>query len=199
MKPHFTPFLCTLLLVNCSVLNAIAAEPATQASPTQMARPSGDLPQRPYFLTGTEIVWRAFPRKPALGSSTDQCDLLTTLSIQASRTEEQKNEAVHDKDYSIKLVTDVIDPDFETKYPMTFEVLKRADLDGYFINSILKKANGRPRPFRPAPGPSATAIHRERFQLSKRTLFGNRTAGAHSRYAFPGPERTVAHSRPPGG
>jgi len=112
-----------------------------------MARPSGNIPKRPYFLTGTEIVWRAFPRKPALGSSTDQFDLLTTLSIQASRTEEQKSEAVHDKDYSIKLVTDVIDPDFETKYPMTFEVLKRADLGAYFINSMLKKANGRPRPF----------------------------------------------------
>jgi len=147
MKPRFTPFLCTLLLVNCCGLTAIAAEPATQASPTQMARPSGNLPRRPYFLTGTEVVWRAFPRKPALGSSTDQLDLLTTLSIQASRTEEQKSEAVHDKDYSIKLVTDVIDPDFETKYPMTFEVLKRADLDAYFINSMLKKANGRPRPF----------------------------------------------------
>ena len=44
-------------------------------------------------------------------------------------------------------MTDVIDPDFETKYPMTFEVLKHADLDAYFINSMLKKANGRPRPF----------------------------------------------------
>jgi len=106
MKPRFTPLLCTLLLVDCCGLMAIAAEPTTQESPTQMARPSGNMPKRPYFLTGGEIVWRAFPRKPALGSSTDQRDLLTTLSIQASRTEEQKSQAVHDKDYSIKLVTD---------------------------------------------------------------------------------------------
>jgi acid phosphatase (class A) len=44
-------------------------------------------------------------------------------------------------------VTEVVDPDFATKYPMTFEVLKRADLDGDFINSMLKKANNRLRPF----------------------------------------------------
>jgi len=147
MKMRFTPFLCTLLLANCCGLTAIAAEPAIQPSATQMARSAGSLPKRPYFSTGTEIAWRGFPPKPALGSSTDQFDLLTTLSIQAPRTEEQKNEAVHDKDYSIKLVTDVIDPDFETNYPMTFEVLKRADLDAYFINSMLKKANSRLRPF----------------------------------------------------
>jgi len=148
MKTRFTWFLCTLFLVNCcGGLTTFAVEPATQQSPTQMARPSGSLPKRPYFLTGTETVWRAFPPKPTLGSPTDLSDLLTTLSVQASRTEEQKNEAVRDKDYSIKLVTDVIDPDFATKYPMTFEVLKRADLDGYFINSMLKKANNRPRPF----------------------------------------------------
>jgi hypothetical protein len=30
---------------------------------------------------------------------------------------------------------------------MTFEVLKRADLDASFINSMLKKANSRLRPF----------------------------------------------------
>jgi hypothetical protein len=52
----------------------------------------------------------AFPRKPALGSSTDQSDLLITLSIQ-------------------------------------FEVLKHVDLDGYIINSMIKKANARLRPF----------------------------------------------------
>jgi acid phosphatase (class A) len=147
MKRRFALFLCTVLLFNCCGLKAFAAEAATQASPAQMARGSGNLPKQPYFLSGTEIVWRAFPRKPALGSSIDLCDLLTTLSIQASRTEEQKNEAARDKDYSIKLVTDVIAPDFETKYPMTFEVLKHVDLDGYIINSMIKKANARLRPF----------------------------------------------------
>jgi hypothetical protein len=98
-------------------------------------------------LTGNEDVWQSFPPKPALGSPTDQTDLLITLSLQASRTEDQKTEAFRDRNYSIKLVTDVIDVNFETQYPNTFKVLNNADIDSYFINTMIKKANGRLRPY----------------------------------------------------
>ena len=109
--------------------------------------PSRGAPQQPYYLTGNEDAWPAFPPKPALGSPIDQLDLSITLSLQVSRTEAQKDEAIRDRTYSIKLVTDVIDADFEVKYPNTFKVLANADLDAYFITAMLKKANGRLRPF----------------------------------------------------
>jgi hypothetical protein len=109
--------------------------------------PSGGPPEKPYYLRGNENVWQNFPPKPALGSPTDQTDLLITLSLQVSRTEDQKNEAFRDKNYFIKLVTDVIDANFETKYPNTFKLLTNADIDSYFINTMIKKANGRLRPF----------------------------------------------------
>jgi acid phosphatase (class A) len=44
-------------------------------------------------------------------------------------------------------MTDVIDSDFETKYPNVFKVLSNADIDSYFINTMIKNANGRLRPF----------------------------------------------------
>jgi acid phosphatase (class A) len=69
------------------------------------------------------------------------------LSVQASRNEDQKNEALRDRKYSIKLVTDVIDTDFETKYPNVFKVLANADIDSYFVNTMIKKTNARLRPF----------------------------------------------------
>ena len=77
--------------------------------------PSDGPPDKPYYLTGKEDAWREFPPKPALGSAIDQEDLLITLSLQGSRTEEQKDEALRDKSYTIKLVTDVIDGDFKSK------------------------------------------------------------------------------------
>jgi len=107
----------------------------------------GGPPERPYYLTGDETVWKEFPAKPALGSAIDEADLLITLSVQVSRTEDQKNEALRDRKYSIKLITDVIDPDFETKYPNVSKVLANADIDSYFINTMIKKANARLRPF----------------------------------------------------
>jgi acid phosphatase (class A) len=125
---------------------------ADQAS-QQMANPSASPsssdgpPEKPYYLTGKEDAWREFPPKPALGSAIDQEDLLITLSLQNSRTEDQKNEALRDKSYTINLMTDVIDSDFETKYPNIFKVLSNADIDSYFINTMIKKANGRLRPF----------------------------------------------------
>jgi acid phosphatase (class A) len=103
------------------------------------------------YLTGKEEAWLEFPKSPALGSERDQLDLLVTLSIQASRTPEQDKEALRDRVFSIKLLTDVIDPAFEAKYPRTFRVLDRADDDAYFITSMLKEANARPRPFAQHP------------------------------------------------
>jgi acid phosphatase (class A) len=44
-------------------------------------------------------------------------------------------------------VTDVIDADFEAKYPDVFKVLANADIDSYFVNTMIKKANARLRPF----------------------------------------------------
>jgi len=101
----------------------------------------------PVYLTGNEAAWSIFPKTPALGSAVDQSDLVITLSAQASRTDAQAKEAVLDKTFSVKLVTSVIDPAFETRYPNTFQVLTTADGDGNFINTIIKKANARLRPF----------------------------------------------------
>lgn len=128
---------------SCSMCWAQAAEQMSNTS----ASPNDGPPQKPYYLTGKEDAWRDFPPKPALGSAIDQDDLLVTLSLQNSRTEDQKNEALRDKSYTIKLMTDVVDSDFETKYPNVFKVLSNADIDSYFINTMIKKANGRLRPF----------------------------------------------------
>jgi len=123
------------------------ADQAPRQMSNTSASPSDGPPEKPYYLTGKEDAWRDFPSKPALGSAIDQEDLLITLSLQTSRTEDQKNEALRDKGYTIKLMTDVIDSDFETKYPNVFKVLSSADIDSYFINTMIKKANGRLRPF----------------------------------------------------
>ena len=125
---------------------AWAADSATNAI-AALVGSSGGPPAHPVYLTGTERIWSEFPKSPAPGSAIDGTDLLLTLSIQASRTDAQKEEANRDHHYSIKLVTDVIDPSFATDYPQTFIMLGRADQDAYFINSMLKKANGRPRPY----------------------------------------------------
>jgi hypothetical protein len=138
------PYAVTLLLYSCLTSFADKA-PQNAMGPSPSS--NGGPPERPYHLTGEEDVWRSFPAKPALGSAIDQADLLITLSVQASRNEDQKNEALRDRKYSIKLVTDVIDPDFETKYPDVFQVLANADIDSYFINTMIKKANARFRPF----------------------------------------------------
>ncbi len=122
----------------------------TSSSSSMGAHTSG-APLTGIYLTGEEQVWTDFPKKPALGSEIDQLDLVATLAAQASRTEDQKKEADLDKDYSIKLVTNVIDPDFSTKYPETFKVLGKADHDAYFITSRLKKINNRLRPFAQHP------------------------------------------------
>jgi acid phosphatase (class A) len=127
----------------CSVCWADQVTQMSQAT----ASPSDGPPEKPYYLTGKEEVWQNFPQKPALGSPIDQADLLITLSLQASRTEDQRNEAMRDKSYSVKLVTDVVDSNFDTKYPNTFKVLTNADIDSYFINTMIKNANGRLRPF----------------------------------------------------
>jgi acid phosphatase (class A) len=146
MKNRLNAILCILVLATYSCSFARADQPPQQSmNPT--ASSGGGPPEKPYYLTGNEDVWQNFPPKPALGSPIDQTDLLITLSLQASRTEDQKNEAFRDKSYSIKLMTDVIDANFETKYPNTFKVLTDADIDSYFINTMIKKANGRLRPY----------------------------------------------------
>ena len=144
MKIHWKAFLFAVALLTSS-WNVCYADQAAQSSPS--ASPTGGPPQKPYYLTGNEEVWRNFPPKPALGSSVDQEDLLITLSLQTSRTEDQKNEALRDKKYSINLVTDVIDTDFEHKYPNVYRVLNNADIDSYYINTLIKNENGRLRPF----------------------------------------------------
>jgi len=146
MKTWLTAVSQTLVVLIYSSLIS-SADQATQPNPSPSASPGGGPPENPYYLTGNEDVWRTFPSKPALGSSVDQTDLLITLSLQASRTDDQKNEAYQDKSYTIKLVTDVIDPGFATKYPNTFGVLCNADIDSYFVNSMIKSHNGRLRPY----------------------------------------------------
>ena len=146
MKKNVNFFLLSLALLSCSRLVA-AADTMTQQSPNPALSPRDGPPEKPYYLTGNEDVWETFPPKPALGSPKDQTDLLITLSLQANRTEDQKNEALRDQKYSITLVTDVIDTNFQTKYPNVFNVLANADIDSYFINTKIKKANARLRPF----------------------------------------------------
>jgi acid phosphatase (class A) len=146
MKNLIAPISYAVLLLSYSCLPSFAdkvAQDSMGGSPSLKEGP----PERPYYLTGDEDVWKSFPAKPALGSAVDQADLLITLSVQASRNEDQKNEALRDRKYSIKLVTDVINPDFEAKYPDVFHVLTNADIDSYFINTMIKKANARLRPF----------------------------------------------------
>lgn len=151
MKTRLNAILCTVVLASFNCL-AWSGDQAVQPSSNSSSTPSrGGAPRRPYYLTGKEDVWPNFPPKPALGSPRDQGDLLITLSLQNSRTDDQKNEALRDKNYSIKLVTDVIDADFESKYSNTFKVLANADVDAYFITAMLKKANGRLRPFAQYP------------------------------------------------
>jgi acid phosphatase (class A) len=146
MKIRFHAILFTLLLTSLSWSVCWADQPDNPMSSASVS-PSSGPPEKPYYLTGNENPWQNFPSRPALGSPIDQADLLITLSVQASRSEDQKNEAIRDKTYSIKLMTDVIDPDFETKYPNTFKVLTNADIDAYFINAMIKRANKRLRPF----------------------------------------------------
>ena len=86
-------------------------------------------------VTTGDSAWSNFPKKPALGSAVDEDDLLITLAAQAARTDEQKNEAITDQHYSIKLLTGVIDPDFETKYAATYQVLKNAGTDAAIVTS----------------------------------------------------------------
>ena len=124
------------------------ADQAPQQSMNLASSPSGGPPEKPYYLTGNENVWQHLPPKPALGSPTDQTDLLITLFPCRSRGQKiKKMRSFRDKNYSIKLVTGVIDANFETKYPNTFKLLTNADIDSYFINTRIKKANGRLRPF----------------------------------------------------
>jgi acid phosphatase (class A) len=147
MKKWLNAILWTVVLLNWSWPFSSAAQIDQQSPGLFRSQTRSGAPQQPHYLTGQEDVWSTFPPKPALGSPTDQADLLITLSLQNSRTEEQKKEALGDKSYSLKLVTDVIAPDFETKYPNTFKVLANADIDAYFITAKLKKINGRLRPF----------------------------------------------------
>ena len=99
------------------------------------------------YLTGQEEAWSDFPKAPALGSPVDEDDLLITLSAQATRTDSQKEEALVDQHWTIKLISSVIDPNFDRKYPATYAVLKSAATDAALVNKKLKDENRRLRPF----------------------------------------------------
>ncbi len=131
-----------LVLGACSMAIALSA-PVDQTVPPPSAGTSRQLT----YLNELDNVWSDFPKGPRLASPVDEGDLAITLAIQTSRTEDQKAEAERDKKYSIKLVSDVIDPAFETKYPKTWAILRLADHDESVINSRLKKSNARCRPF----------------------------------------------------
>jgi acid phosphatase (class A) len=140
----YKQFLAMVLLAALVGLPIRADNPAAAPMvPATSAKP------RPHFtyLTGDEEVWSTFPKAPALGSPVDEDDLLITLAAQANRTDEQKKEATTDQHWSIKLFTGVIDPDFETKYPATYDVLKKAATDAGMINEKLKDESKRLRPF----------------------------------------------------
>jgi acid phosphatase (class A) len=102
--------------------------------------------EQAYYISG-ETICSTFPDAPTLGSAVDNSDLAITLFVQNSRNKQQSEEAFLDKKYSIKLVTDVIDVNFESKFPNTFELLKHADHDESLINQNLKMKAHRLRPF----------------------------------------------------
>ena len=104
-----------------------------------------------YYISW-ETIYSTFPDAPGLGSAVDNSDLAITLFVQNSRNKQQSEEAFLDKNYSIKLLTDVIDVNFESKFPNTFELLKHADHDESLINQSLKKKAHRLRPFVQHPG-----------------------------------------------
>jgi hypothetical protein len=108
MRRLFRPIPYAVVLLIYSCLTSLA-DKAAQNSMGALPSPNHGPPERPYYLTGNEDVWKSFPAKPALGSAVDQADLLITLSAQASRNEDQKNEALRDRKYSTQLVTDVVD------------------------------------------------------------------------------------------
>jgi acid phosphatase (class A) len=154
----------------------LATPPAWTPTAPSHSRP----PSQPVYLTGDEKVWGDFPKKPVLGSDADQLDLKLILSIQASRTKDQKNEALRDQHYLITLMTDVIDPSFQTKYPHIYAVLGQADKDAYFITAKLKGDNARLRPYLQHPtevqplfkpdGYSYPSGHASGMQLQARIL-----------------------------
>lgn len=145
MKKQLRASLVLLVLGIPACLVAQADSPGAVAM--EPSAPAHAAPTHTIYLTGHERAWLDFPKAPALGSEVDEADLLITLAAQASRTDDQKNEATTDQHYSITLITGVIDPDFATKYPTTLGVLKNAENDAFVITSMLKKENARPRPF----------------------------------------------------
>jgi hypothetical protein len=100
MKKRLNAILCTVVLLSWSYLFSSAGQVDKQSSGLSPSVTHHGAPQQPHYLTGKEYVWSTFPPKPALGSPRDQADLLITLSLQYSRTEDQKKEALGDQNYS---------------------------------------------------------------------------------------------------
>ena len=141
-KQLITLFSLAVLAVCNTFLIADDAMSATAAVSSHST-----VPDHLIYLTGQEPAWKQFPKAPAPGSAVDDSDLAITLAAQAMRTDAQKAEADHDRTYAITLVTEAIDPAFQTKYPNIFEMLQKADSDQHYINSMIKKQNARPRPY----------------------------------------------------
>ncbi len=154
MKRHWVTILVVVVSLGLSYAPSWG-DLATPPAAAPLAPTKAHAPAKPVYLTGDEKVWSEFPKKPVLGSDADQLDLKLTLSAQASRTEDQKNEAVKDQHYRITLMTDVIDPSYKTRYPATYAVLIQADKDAYFITTMLKDQNARLRPYEQHP----TEVH----------------------------------------
>ncbi len=148
MNKRLAILLASILLVICTRLAVVADTPAAAPAASDA---HAKIPFHFTYLTGDEGAWSDFPKAPVLGSPVDEDDLLITLSAQATRTDAQKEEALVDQHWSIKLIASVIASDFETKYPATYAVLKKAAGDAGLINEKLKKANQRLRPFAQHP------------------------------------------------
>jgi acid phosphatase (class A) len=134
--------LTLVALLTISLTSWVDADPTKQS----LMGGTGDHTELAFYLSG-EAICATFPDPPSLGSAVDQSDLAITLLIQNTRNKQQTDETFLDKNYSIKLLTDVIDVNFETKFPETFALLKRADHDAYLIDQTLKKKTHRLRPF----------------------------------------------------
>src|SRR5260370_42376131 len=112
MKARFNETLFVIILATLG-WSACWADPVAQQMQNPSRSSDSGPPQKPYYLTGNEDVWRNFPPKPALGSPVDEADLLITLSLQASRTEDQENEALRDKSSDVKVMTVFINLEYD--------------------------------------------------------------------------------------
>jgi acid phosphatase (class A) len=156
---HLRTFGWILFGVMGSLLPATAEVTVNSGSATTSnVQPAAGTPQKTeHYITGKEPVFVHFPAAPSLNSDLDHTDLLITLLAQGSRNSAQVREAINDREFAnaIETMDRLVDRNFEKAYPASSKVaqlLKNTEDDAAPIVSMLKKRNGRLRPFVQHPG-----------------------------------------------